>query len=74
MRQHGRRPPGAARDQCAARAIPQAATGTAPSIPHTGGDLSAVGRGCDEQFEVEFALDLLLDGVARLHEGRWRSA
>ncbi|MGY1651791.1 TetR/AcrR family transcriptional regulator [Geodermatophilus sp. SYSU D01119] len=40
----------------------------------TGGDLSAVGGGCDEQFEFEFALDLLLDGVARLHGRGWRSA
>ncbi|MGY1688944.1 TetR/AcrR family transcriptional regulator [Geodermatophilus sp. SYSU D01105] len=39
----------------------------------TGGDLSAVGRGCDEQFEFEFALDLLLDGAERLHRGGWRS-
>ncbi|MGY1713361.1 TetR/AcrR family transcriptional regulator [Geodermatophilus sp. SYSU D01106] len=39
----------------------------------TGGDLSAVGGGCDEQFEFEFALDLLLDGVARLHGRGWRS-
>ena len=39
----------------------------------TGGDLSAVGRGCDEQFEFEFALDLLLDGAERLHRRGWRS-
>jgi hypothetical protein len=39
----------------------------------TGGDLSAVGAGCDEQFEFEFALDLLLDGAERLHRGGWRS-
>jgi AcrR family transcriptional regulator len=39
----------------------------------TGGDLSAVGAGCDEQFEFEFALDLLLEGAARLHRGGWRS-
>ncbi|WP_432484457.1 TetR/AcrR family transcriptional regulator [Kineococcus esterisolvens] len=37
----------------------------------TGGDLSGVGRGCDEQFEFEFALDLLLDGVERLHRRGW---
>jgi AcrR family transcriptional regulator len=37
------------------------------------GDLSAVGRGCDEQFEFEFALDLLLDGADRLRRGRWSS-
>ena len=27
---------------------------------------SMVGRGCDDQFEFEFALDLLLDGLERL--------
>jgi len=40
----------------------------------TEGDLSGVGRGCDEQFEFEFALDLLLDGVERLHREGWSSA
>ncbi|WP_369251918.1 TetR/AcrR family transcriptional regulator [Geodermatophilus amargosae] len=39
----------------------------------TGGDPTAAGQGCDEQFEFEFALDLLLDGVQRLHERGWRS-
>ncbi|MGY1642887.1 TetR/AcrR family transcriptional regulator [Geodermatophilus sp. SYSU D00703] len=39
----------------------------------TGGDLTAVGSGCDEQFEFEFALDLLLDGAERLHRGGWIS-
>jgi hypothetical protein len=38
----------------------------------TEGDLSGVGRGCDEQFE--FALDLPLDGVERLHREGWSSA
>jgi AcrR family transcriptional regulator len=28
-------------------------------------DASVVGRGCDDQFEFEFALDLLLDGLDR---------
>jgi hypothetical protein len=27
---------------------------------------SVVGAGCDDQFEFEFALDLLLDGLDRL--------
>jgi AcrR family transcriptional regulator len=27
------------------------------------------GRGCDDQFEFEFALDLLLDGIERLRNG-----
>ena len=34
---------------------------------------SVVGYGCDDQFEFEFALDLMLDGFARLHEAGWRS-
>lgn len=34
---------------------------------------SVVGAGCDDQFEFEFALDLLLDGIERLHERRWAS-
>jgi hypothetical protein len=40
----------------------------------TDGDLSRVGAGCDEQFEFEFALDLLLDGAERLHRQGWNSA
>lgn len=35
---------------------------------------SVVGAGCDDQFEFEFALDLLLDGFERLHEQGWTSA
>ncbi|WP_222268718.1 TetR/AcrR family transcriptional regulator [Modestobacter marinus] len=34
----------------------------------------AGGAGCDDQFEFEFALDLLLDGFERLHQGGWTSA
>jgi AcrR family transcriptional regulator len=34
---------------------------------------SVVGHGCDDQFEFEFALDLLLDGFERLHERGWTS-
>jgi AcrR family transcriptional regulator len=34
---------------------------------------SAVGRGCDDQFEFEFALDALLDGFERLHVQGWSS-
>ncbi|MGF6885656.1 hypothetical protein ABIA39_007427 [Nocardia sp. GAS34] len=37
------------------------------------GDVSGVGQGCDEQFEFEFALDLLLDGADRLHRHGWNS-
>ncbi|WP_198598070.1 TetR/AcrR family transcriptional regulator [Blastococcus atacamensis] len=39
----------------------------------TGGDLSGVGQGCDEDAEFEFALDLLLDGAERLHRSGWES-
>ncbi|WP_306912901.1 MULTISPECIES: TetR/AcrR family transcriptional regulator [unclassified Arthrobacter] len=36
-------------------------------------DDSVVGHGCDDQFEFEFALDLLLDGFERLHRQAWTS-
>jgi AcrR family transcriptional regulator len=32
---------------------------------------SVVGQGCDDQYEFEFALDLLLDGFERLHQQEW---
>jgi AcrR family transcriptional regulator len=35
---------------------------------------SGAGQGCDEQFEFEFALDLLLDGFDRLRQQGWSSA
>ena len=35
---------------------------------------AVVGQGCDDQFEFEFALDLLLDGIERLHAQGWTSA
>ena len=35
---------------------------------------SVVGRGCDDQFEFEFALDLLLDGFEQRHRQGWSSA
>jgi AcrR family transcriptional regulator len=31
-------------------------------------DASVVGAGCDDQFEFEFALDLMLDGIERLKD------
>lgn len=37
-------------------------------------DDSVVGRGCDDQFEFEFALDLLLDGFEQRHRRGWTSA
>ncbi len=36
----------------------------AAAISHD--DASVVGQGCDDQFEFEFALDLMLDGLERL--------
>ena len=36
-------------------------------------DDSVVARGCDDRFEFEFALDLLLDGFERLHQSGWSS-
>ncbi|MET8154511.1 TetR/AcrR family transcriptional regulator C-terminal domain-containing protein [Actinoplanes sp. NPDC049668] len=36
-------------------------------------DASIVGSGCDDQFEFEFALEVLLDGFERLHERGWTS-
>jgi AcrR family transcriptional regulator len=35
---------------------------------------SVVGTGCDDQFEFEFGIDLMLAGVERLHQAGWRSA
>ncbi|MGQ5264618.1 TetR/AcrR family transcriptional regulator [Micromonospora sp. ZYX-F-536] len=37
-------------------------------------DASVVGQGCDDQFEFEFALDLLLDGIERLQQQGWSSS
>ncbi len=34
---------------------------------------SVVGSGCDDQFEFEFGLDLLLDGFERLRQQGWTS-
>ncbi|MGO4457847.1 TetR/AcrR family transcriptional regulator [Streptomyces sp. M-16] len=44
----------------------------AAAAAHDGG--STVGGGCDDQFEFEFALDLLLDGFERLRGQGWTSA
>jgi hypothetical protein len=46
-------------------------TAVAASSDHDGA--SVVGQGCDDQFEFEFALDLLLDGFERLHQQGWSS-
>ncbi|MEU7556035.1 TetR/AcrR family transcriptional regulator C-terminal domain-containing protein [Streptomyces sp. NPDC044571] len=44
----------------------------AAAVAHDDG--SVIGPGCDDQFEFEFALDLLLDGFDRLHRQGWTSA
>ncbi|MFN8158912.1 MAG: TetR/AcrR family transcriptional regulator C-terminal domain-containing protein [Candidatus Nanopelagicales bacterium] len=44
----------------------------ATSRPHDPG--SVVGPGCDDQFEFEFGLDLLLDAIEQRHEQGWTSA
>ena len=44
----------------------------ATARPHDPG--SVVGSGCDDQFEFEFGIDLMLDGVERLHRDSWRSS
>jgi AcrR family transcriptional regulator len=51
-----------------AEAYPHIAA-VAASRPHD--EHSVVGTGCDDQFEFEFTLDLLLDGVERLHLQGW---
>lgn len=37
-------------------------------------DTTVVGRGCDDEFEFRFALDLMLDGIERLYEQGWSSS
>ena len=44
------------------------------AVPMTDAGASVVGPDCDQQFEFEFALDLLLDGFDRLRRQRWTSA
>jgi AcrR family transcriptional regulator len=39
-------------------------------VSHDAG--STLGSGCDDQFEFEFGLDLVLDGLERLRDGAWR--
>jgi hypothetical protein len=43
------------------------------ALDASGGDPSAIGTRCDEQFEFEFTLALLLDAFERLHEAGWTS-
>ena len=54
-----------------AQAFPAIAA-IAVSRDHDGS--SVVGSGCDDQFEFEFALDVVLDGIERLHRIGWTSS
>ncbi|WP_030293675.1 TetR/AcrR family transcriptional regulator C-terminal domain-containing protein [Streptomyces katrae] len=60
-------------------AVPPAAAAAYPHVTELAmaaahdGD-SVVGGGCDDQFEFEFALDLLLDGFERLRQQGWTSS
>lgn len=63
----------ASSDPDAEAAMIDALAGTFPNLHRlalavTHDDASVVGAGCDDQFEFEFALDLLLDGVERLSD------
>jgi AcrR family transcriptional regulator len=62
-------PPAAFPAEAAARFPHLAAIATAASHD----DASVVGDGCDDQFEFEFALDLLLDGIDALRQRGWTS-
>ena len=65
----------------AAEAPPAALDQIAQQYPHIAvivaraahDEASVVGSGCDDQFEFEFSLDLLLDGFERLHRQGWTS-
>ncbi len=46
---------------------------TEMAIAATHEDESIIGSGCDDQFEFEFALDLLLDGFELLQQHGWTS-
>lgn len=43
------------------------------ALEASGGDPAAIGGSCDEQFEFEFTLDLLLDAFERLRDAGWTS-
>lgn len=51
-----------------ARHFPNLAAVAAVAVHDDG---TVVATGCDDQFEFEFALDLLLEGIARLHAQGW---
>ncbi|HTF10160.1 MAG TPA: TetR/AcrR family transcriptional regulator C-terminal domain-containing protein [Asanoa sp.] len=63
-------PPAAFPAEAAARFPHLAAIATAASHD----DASVLGPGCDDQFEFEFALDLLLNGIDRLRQQDWTSS
>jgi AcrR family transcriptional regulator len=68
-------PPAPVPDEATLRALAAAFPNVAAiALPaeHDGG--TVVGSGCDDQAEFEFALDLMLDGFARLHERGWTRA
>jgi len=52
----------------------EAFTATFPHIVAVATDTTRDGGRCDPDFEFDFALDLLLDGVARRHAAGWTSA
>lgn len=61
-------PPAEALTHLAATFPNVAAMAAAASHAHD----TVVGPGCDDQYEFEFALDLLLDGISALHAADWR--
>ncbi|WP_231554521.1 TetR/AcrR family transcriptional regulator C-terminal domain-containing protein [Arthrobacter sp. L77] len=67
----GSAPPDAAQLEAMARRFPNVLR-IARAAAHD--DDGVVGRGCDDQYEFEFALDLLLDGIEGLHARGWTSA
>ncbi|MGX1885937.1 TetR/AcrR family transcriptional regulator [Streptomyces sp. NPDC055287] len=71
--------PGPGAQQTAPPPAPEGGGGTYPYVMELAGAVthdanSVVGPGCDDQFEFEFALDLLLDGFERLRQQGWSSA
>lgn len=60
--------PDAAQLAALGQAFPNIAAAAGVAVHDDG---TVVDRGCDDQFEFEFALDLLLDGFGRLHDQGW---
>ncbi|GIF45169.1 TetR/AcrR family transcriptional regulator [Actinoplanes xinjiangensis] len=70
--------PPAAVDPDASAATARALAGTYPHLAKVAAradhdEQSAVGSRCDDQFEFEFTLDLLLDGIEALRLQQWSS-